>query len=105
MPCHLDSEKLKPITPGMVRDAARRFPIKTAETYDGFHVRHWGLLSDEGLEVVALLLNLIEITRQWPRQILGLTTCLIPKAKGGKYRGIALFPSLYRIWAKIRRED
>jgi hypothetical protein len=97
-----DIGSLQPITATMLREASNRFPIKTAETYDGFHVRHYGLLCDEALHTIALLLNLVEHTRQWPRQIQGLTTALIPKAKGGKYRGIALFPSLYRLWAKVR---
>eukprot|EP00972_Heterocapsa_arctica_P073983 10919340-Heterocapsa_arctica.AAC.1 len=32
-----DNGGLSAITPAMMKDAASRFPIKTAETYDGFH--------------------------------------------------------------------
>ena len=86
---------MPPISADMVRDAALSFPRRTAETYDGFHVRHWGLLSLGGLEAVASLLNAVELVGMWPRQIEALTTCLIPEPKVAKYRGIALFPSLY----------
>ncbi len=74
----------------------------TAQTYDGFHVRHFALLCDGALDALSHLLLAVEMTGRWPSQIGLVPMPLIPKPKGG-YRGIGILPGLYRLWAKARR--
>ncbi len=63
-----------------------------------------GHLSDDALRALAILLAAVEASAIWPRQVSLVVAVLIPKAKGG-YRPIGLAPAVYRLWAKIRREE
>ena len=83
---------------------AKCFSAVTAQTYDGFHVHHWAHLREDAAEVVASMLNLIELQGAMPLSIRAMVTALLAKPKGG-YRAIALMVSLYRVWAKIRRQE
>ncbi len=47
-------QPLPRLTPDQLRGASLAFARKTASTYDGWHVRHFGLLSDAGLEVLGI---------------------------------------------------
>ncbi len=94
--------RLPRITVEELRSAAKAFRPSTSSTFDGFHVKHFALLGDEGLATVAELLEVIEATGMWPSQVSLVTTPMIPKPKGG-FRVIGLMPSLYRLWAKARR--
>jgi len=91
----------------MLQEASATFPVTTAETFDGLHVRTVGLLELEQLNIFANLLMLIEDFGELPEQINMLITTLIPKLKAGvvkaAFRGIGLFPATYRLWARIRR--
>ena len=62
------------------------------------------MLSDEGLEVLALLYELLERVGHLPSQQRFLTIFLLGKPSGGT-RPIGLFTAFYRLWAKVRQED
>ncbi len=79
-----DCPELPPLTPDELRSASVAFPKTTSSTYDGWHVRHFGFVSDDGLRSLATLLAVID------------------KPKGG-HRTIGKLAALYRIWAKARR--
>ena len=83
--------------------AARSFPIDTSMSVDGFHGRHFGMLSQPGLVVLAMLMMLMEMLGVLPRQVNLLIVAMIPKGigKAGK-RPIVVFSTLYRLWAKCR---
>ena len=76
------------------------FSSKTSQTFDGFHVKHYGMLSDEGTKVLVLLIRLILALARMPPSLELVLATLIPKAKGG-FRAIGLFPSLYRVVMRI----
>ncbi len=67
-------QPLPRLTPTQLRSASLGFSRRTSSTYDGWHVRHIGLLSDEGLEVLATLLEAIERSSRWPSQTSLVTT-------------------------------
>ena len=60
------------------------------------------MLTTEGSEALANLLNCIEQEMAWPIQVLYNFVVLMGKPTGGT-RPIALMPMIYRIWTKIRR--
>ena len=97
-----ENDKLPRLTKEEVREAAKAFPWSTAETHDGFHVRHLGMLSDDGTEVLAGLYEVAELLGAMPEQISLITMPLIDKSSGG-YRGIGILPAFYRVWTKARR--
>ena len=84
-----------------LRNASKEFPVGTSWTYDGFHPRHYDLLSDSALEVLSMILESAECLGTMPLSARSISVALIPKPKGGT-RPIGLFPSPYRIWAKAR---
>ena len=45
---------LPPIDPQAIARAAARFPTRTSQTFDGFHVRHYARMSTPGLECLAI---------------------------------------------------
>ncbi len=94
-------EALPRLTPNELRDASRLFRRRTAETFDGFHCRQYSLLSDEALETLAVVLETCELIGRMPSRLNLVTTPLLEKPKGG-YRPIAVYTSLYRLWAKAR---
>jgi hypothetical protein len=71
-------------------------------TYDGFHVRHFSLVSDEGLSILAIVLEIVETVSRWPSQLGVVTTPMLAKPSGG-HRLIGKMTGLYRLWAKARR--
>ncbi len=90
--------------PGDFREAAITFRERTLVAFDGIAMRHYALLSDEALEVLADVVLIIEYLGRLPYQ-LGLTVMpLIGKARGG-HRAIASLVSLYRLWVRMRREE
>ncbi len=97
------SKKLPNIEGEAIKRAAMAFKASTSSTYDGFHVRHFGLVCDEAREAAAKLLDAVEACGLWPTQIALAITPMIPKPKGG-FRVIGSMPALYRVWAKTRRE-
>ncbi len=95
-------QPLPRLTPDQLRGASLAFARRTACTYDGWHVRHFGLLSDAGLEVLGMVLEAIERASRWPSQVTLVTATMIDKPRGG-HRLIGKMAALYRVWAKARR--
>ncbi len=93
---------LERLTPSQLRAASLAFPKRTTMAYDGFHVRHFAMLSEEGLNALAVILEVVEATSRWPSQLGVVTTPMLPKPKGG-HRLIGKLTGLYRLWAKARR--
>ncbi len=77
--------------------------LREAST-SGLHPRQIANLGDEALEVLAILLEIAEITGAWPPQIGLVVTVMLPKPKGG-FRPIGLLPAIYRVWARARRRE
>ena len=94
---------------GAFLQAARSFPRRTASTWDGFHPRHYGLLTEEQAGVVIELIRLVERVGILPTVLQAIYCKLIPKHKQDattfSCRGIGLHPSLYRLWARVRRTE
>ena len=91
-----------PVTVTSLRAAARSFTTTTAQTYDGFHCRHWSLLQDSSLMIVARFVLLCLAMGTMPTQVLTTVGKLLGKAKGG-YRTVGLMTSLYRLTVKQQR--
>ncbi len=91
-------------TPADIRGAARSFPLGTAVAYDGFAMRQYEWLSDEALEALADVIEIVERTGELPRQLTAIAMPMLAKPRGG-HRAVATFVSLYRLWTRIRRED
>ena len=102
-----DQEELAPIDAKLLKRASRSFPARTAQTWDGFHPRHFAFLNEEELEAVCELLNWVERHGKMPTQIWGMLRALMMKANktgsGPAFRSIGVLPALYRVWAKARQ--
>ena len=85
-----------------VRAVARSFSSFSAVSPDGFHLNNYAQLSDDGVRCLIGILRIFEKVGRLPRRIRLLLTFLINKPKGG-LRALGLFPSLYRLWARLRR--
>ena len=94
-------EKLERLSPDALRKASRLFKKGTATSHDGFHPRHFGLLDDEALRVLAAVLELCECLGTMPTNMRQNTVALLPKPKGG-FRPIGIYTSLERVWARAR---
>ena len=90
---------LQRLEPEPLREASRKFSWRTATAGDGFHMRHYDLLADEGLVVLGVLLEAIEASCRLPPQLRYILMVLLEKTLGG-FRPIRLFVSLYRLWGK-----
>ena len=77
------------------------FPTSTAESLDGFHVKHFAMLPKAGHIVVALLRMLIERYGGWPQQVKFALAALIPKATKG-CRSIGVMPAICRMLANTK---
>ena len=51
---------LQRLTTKRLREASLQFKRRTSWTYDGFHRRHFAMLCDDALMVVAILLEIYE---------------------------------------------
>ncbi len=101
---HVDHRRELPSLDGDgIKSAAMSFKASTSSTFDGFHVRHFGMVCDAARNATARILDAVEAGGIWPTQVALVITPMIPKAKGG-FRVIGAMPSLYRVWAKARRE-
>ena len=85
-----------------IREASLKFNWRTSISVDGFHVRHFALLEDPGLEALAVLLEAMETIGRLPPQVKYIIVLLLEKATGG-FRPIGLFCGIYRVWGKARR--
>ena len=82
--------------------ASKSFSSTTSSTLDGFHPRHYSLLSWVGLETLSFLICAMESLGFPPEQVWWMTFPLLDKPKGG-YRPILLSPSLIRLWERLRK--
>ena len=92
-------EQMPRISPSQWRRSSKLFAKGTSYTYDGFHPRHYSLLSDRALEVLSTICQVSEGIGKMPPSVRPITVALIPKPKGG-LRPVGLFPCLLRVWAK-----
>ena len=93
---------LEPFVPDQVREISRSMKQSGAVSADGFHMRHYSLLSDESLEVFCRILLACELVGALPRQVRYILYMLIAKPGGG-LRPIGLFCSSYRMWGRLRQ--
>ena len=87
-----------------LKEVALTFPATTSGSIDGFHPRTLGLLPDEGLEVLAAILQAIEGLGLYPSQQMFLVIQMLGKPKGG-YRPIVMFSAIARLWERARRRE
>ncbi len=100
-------QELPPITAREFIKAANTFPCRTAQTWDGFHPKHFGLLREDQCVVAIRLYQLKERVSCTPTTMQAIYGKLIPKHKPGlarvSMRSIGLLPSLYRHWQRVRQ--
>ncbi len=86
-----------------LRATLTTFPVGTGLAWDALHPRALLRLSDARLEQLIDLLMAAEAEGRWPPEIAFVTVVLLGKTDGG-FRPIGLFPSLVRIWMRLRRD-
>jgi len=99
-----NNQPCKKLEPQKLRRVSRTFKKKTGVAPDGWHPRHFALLSDEGLQVLDELFQLLELCGNLPAQQAQVYIFLLDKITGGT-RPIGLFTAFYRLWAKARQEE
>ena len=87
----------------VLRSAAKTFRVGTT-VVDHWHVRSFGLLSDQGLDSLALMMGVWECGGDFPSPMRLVITKLIPKPTGGR-RPIGLFGAVVRLWGRARGRD
>ena len=98
----LDPQPLSLITGPEVGEAARHFKQKTA-TPDGWHPKTFGLVSSEGQDCLARILNTCECIGSWPEQQSSIHMSIQRKPAGGK-RLIGWYRALFRLWCMLRAD-
>ena len=93
-----------PITADTLSATARSFGTNTVESFDGFHVVHFGFLGETGAKIFEQLVRIILCQGRMPGPLRAILSILLPKATTG-YRSIALFPSMYRVILRGFRPD
>jgi hypothetical protein len=90
-----------------VRDTLAKFKEGTGAGMCGWRPRDWRKVGDAGLECLAALMGLAEREGTWPSGQRDTAMVRIDKDGGikGDYRLIGLMPTLYRVWAKMRRQE
>jgi len=96
------NDRPKAITAAMIRSACKTFPITTGLGADTIQPRALLRLSDTALEGLANIMNAAEGDGSWPEFSQLVMTVLLPKSDGGR-RPIGLFPTLHRVWMRVRR--
>ena len=84
----------EPITGSIVIQAGKSFKAQTVAP-DGFHPRHFGMLSVPAADALAALLNAVEWTGKFPTQVTSVIIGLIDKPAGGT-RPIGFYRALFR---------
>jgi hypothetical protein len=93
-----DREALPRLWPSDLRTASGLFKKSTATAYDGIHCRHYALLCEDSLTALGTILEACERLGNFPKQARLVVTPLLEKPKGG-FRPVAVYVSLYRLWA------
>ena len=89
------------LSPAELRRAGLSCPEGKAVSFDGFHLRHFGMLSDGALVTVGILWEACEWAVELPEQLDHQSAPLIPK-KGQGYRDLVLFAGMIRCCTKAR---
>ena len=84
-----------------LQDACRSFRSGSGLGWDGLHPRALLRLPVLALHALLKLLILAELLGAWPAGIGCVVIALLPKPEGG-LRPIGLFPSLVRVWMRVR---
>ena len=86
-----------------LRRVLRTFPARTGLSWEALHPRILARLSDTRLEELIDVLMAAEAEGRWPETLAFISIVLLPKATGG-FRPIGLFPTIVRIWMRLRRD-
>ncbi len=86
------------------RRAARSFPRTTGIGVEGILPSDFDALDDVGVDACIDVMMTCEAIGYVPKVIALVLVKMIPKKDGGR-RPIGLLPSLYRVWAKVRRGE
>jgi len=97
-------DALPPLDVPRLTGAMLSFPAKTGLGWDKLHPRAWLRFGQAALESLLHLFFLVESLGRWPDHIGHVLVVLLAKAAGG-FRPIGLFPSVVRIWMRIRLAD
>ena len=92
----------EPLRDGAVASCVDRAPRQSGLGADQWGVSDWAQLPFEAKRDLAAMLNTVEETLSWPRQVLLNLVALLPKPAGGD-RPIVLTASLYRLWSRLRK--
>ena len=84
--------------------ALRSFPAGTGLGWDKMHPRAWLRLGDGVADSLLRLFEMVESAGRWPTAIGHVLVMLLAKTTGG-FRPIGLFPSVVRVWMRIRLAD
>ena len=84
-----------------LRAAALSFSRRTSAGYDMLAPPHLALVDDQGLEILGRILLAMEIAQLVPKAAQPVKVALIPK-RSGKWRGIAIFHAILRVYTKAR---
>ncbi len=97
-------EKLPRPTVEQFRRAAKSFPRTTGIGVEGILPTDFEALDDDGVNACIDVMMTCEAIGYVPKVVALVLVKMIPKKDGGR-RPIGLLPSLYRIWAKVRRGE
>ena len=96
-----DRESFEEATPEQLKEAANKFAVGTGVSADGTHPRHFGMLSQGGLQTLSLIIVAMESIGMLPKPLRFLLMPLLSKPAGG-YRPILMQAGLMRLWEKLR---
>ncbi len=102
-PQNVDDLALPRPTVGQLRSVLKSFASGTALGWEALHPRTLLGLSDQRLEELIDLLVSAERNGAWPEGTGTVLIVLLPKPDGG-WRPIGLFPTIIRVWMKLRRQ-
>ena len=94
---------LAAILPSMLLRAAASFPVGTGLGADNFSPRAIARLSTTVVAALCKLLYACELLGDWPTVLRLVLIVLLPKSDGGR-RPIGLFPTVIRLWMRVRRD-
>ncbi len=96
-----DRDQCQPLSGSDLLQAGSAFKVNTALKLDALHPRVLRQTYADTLDVLADLLNRIELQHEWPGQVQGIVYVLIDKIGGGE-RPIGIFAGMVRLWERAR---
>ena len=97
-------QTLPPLDVTKVKAAIFSFSASTGLGWDRMHPHAWLRAGPAALGALLHLLQLVEQCGRWPAAIGHVMIVLLAKPAGG-FRPIGLFPSVVRIWMRVRLAD